>query len=156
MRILNPRGSKYLPMECGYCKGACKKAGKQRTGVQKYQCKGCGKFQQAKYKNKACLVGTDSQIVSHVKEGCGIWNIARLLGIAKGTVITRINRIAQGVRPLEFKIANGTYEVDELHTFIGTKAMECYVSYALCRETGQVVDFVTWSRSKKTLGGGLG
>jgi insertion element IS1 protein InsB len=151
MRFLEPRGSKYHLMECNYCNGACKKAGRQRNDAQKYRCKVCGKYQQATYKNKAYQLDTDAQIVAHVKEGCGIWNIVRLLGIAKGTVISRIQRISKGIKPLEFTLEGCNYEVDEMHTFIGTKDVECYVTYALCRETKQVIDFVTGSRTKLNL-----
>jgi hypothetical protein len=49
----------YLLMECGYCKAACIKAGKQPCGRQKYRCKGCGKYEQAAYKYQACLPTTD-------------------------------------------------------------------------------------------------
>lgn len=139
-------------MECKHCKDRCTKAGHQADGTQKYQCKGCKKYQQPAYSYAACKAGTDGGIVSHVKEGCGIWNIARLLGIAKGTVIAKIKLIAKAIKPPEAEATNGTYEVDELHTFVGSKQNECYVSYALCRETKQVVGFVTGTRSKKSLG----
>ena len=122
-------------MECNYCEGVCAKAGKQPNGRQKYQCKGCGKHQQAEYRYKACGPGINATVVAHVKEGCGIWNTARLMGIAKGTVIARIKRIAKGIKPVDGFPDGCSYEVDELHTFVGSKQNECYVSYALCRET---------------------
>lgn len=151
MRFLRPHGSKYLLMECQHCKGTCKKVGKQRNGTQKYHCKSCGKYQQSEYKNKAWELGTNAEIVSHVKEGCGVWNISRLLQISKTTVIARIKQIALGIKPVAPASEGGRYEVDELHTFIGSKQGECYVSYALCRETKQVVDFVIGSRTKVNL-----
>lgn len=117
-------------MKCGHCEGNCKKAGVQRNGTQKYRCNGCGKYQQAEYKNKACEVGTDGQVVAHVKEGCGIWNNARLLGIAKGTVLTRIKRIALAIKPVVTVKEDCSYEVDEMHTFVGSKEKECYMRYA--------------------------
>jgi transposase-like protein len=93
-------------MECKYCKAGCKKDGRHPGGVQKYrsrfartQCKDCGKYQQSAYKNKACEPGTNARVISHVKEGCGTWNIARLLGIAKGTVTKRIRLIAKAINP---------------------------------------------------------
>lgn len=126
-------------MEYNHCDGACKKAGKQRNGTQKYRCKGCGKYQQAAYVNKAYQVGTNAQIVYHVKEGCGIWNknrgirrFPRLLRIAKGTgtlriprFFARIKRIAEGIKPVATVNEGQSYEVDELHTFIGSKDKVC-------------------------------
>jgi insertion element IS1 protein InsB len=138
-------------MECMYCKANCKKDGRHPGGVQKYRCKGCGKYQQAIYKYKACEAGTDARIVAHVKEGCGTWNIVRLLGIAKGTLTARIKRMALGIKSLAEFPEGGSYEMDELRTFVGSKCSECYVAYAMCRQTGEVVDFVTGQRTKENL-----
>lgn len=85
-----------------YCDGVCTKAGKQSCGTQKYHCKDCKKYQQAKYQKKAWMAGTDQSIIAHVKEGCGIWNTARLMGVAKGTVLSRIKAIAKVIkRPVQ-------------------------------------------------------
>jgi insertion element IS1 protein InsB len=138
-------------MECTYCKAGCNKVGRQASGRQKYRCKGCGKYQQAEYRNKACKVGTDTEIANHVKDGCGIWNISRLLRISKTTVIERIKRIAADIQAEASFPKNGSYEVDELHTFVGCKANECYVSYAICKVTRIVVDFVVGGRTKQNL-----
>jgi insertion element IS1 protein InsB len=135
MRFLGPHGPKYLLMECNYCKVVCKKAGKQRNGTQKYQCKACRKYQQATYCNKAYEVDMNARIVAHLKEGCGIWNMVRLLHISKSTVISRIKSIAAGIKPMASLPRGGIYEVDELHTFVGCKRNDCYVSYAMCRAT---------------------
>jgi insertion element IS1 protein InsB len=121
MRLLQARGPKYLLMECNYCAAACKKAGRQRNGTQKYQCKGCRKYQQAEYRNKAYAFGMDTRIVACVKEGCGIWNTARLLGISKSTVITKIKAIASTVKAVASFPKDGSYEVDEMHTLLAAK-----------------------------------
>jgi insertion element IS1 protein InsB len=151
MQLLQAHGSKYLLMECNYCSAACKKAGRQRNGAQKYQCKGCGKYQQAAYRNKAYEIGTDARIIALVKEGCGTWNIVRLAGIAKGTVTKKIKVIASGVKAVASFPKDGCYEVDELRTFVGRKDSECYVSYAMCKATRKVVDFVVGGRTKQVL-----
>jgi hypothetical protein len=84
----------------------------------------------------------DALLAAHVKEGCGISNIVRLLCITKGTAISRIRRLASGIAPPEWLPEGGDYELDEVRTFIGSKANECYLSYAICRHTRKVVDFV--------------
>jgi insertion element IS1 protein InsB len=91
-------------------------------------------------------------VVAHVKEGCGIWNTARLLGISKTTVIARIKAIAAKIIPPKIQRQGLDYEVDELHTFIGRKSVEHYICYAICRATRTVVDFVTGPRTKQNLG----
>jgi insertion element IS1 protein InsB len=113
-------------MKCIYCNGGCIKAGRQANGTQKYHCKVCGKYQQAEYLRKAWLPGTDAAIISPVKEGCGIWNTARLMKIAKGTVAARIKAIAARMAPPKTANQGLDYEVDELHTFIVSKQTECF------------------------------
>jgi transposase-like protein len=139
-------------MKCRQCDGPCKKAGQQPNGKQKYKCKLCGNYRQADYSYNAYKGGTDKQIVTHVKEGCGIWNIARLLHISKTTVLARIKRIAVGIKPEAVVDAGGTYEVDELHTFIGNKQAECYVSFALCRITEAGSKLRDWGKDQAKLG----
>jgi insertion element IS1 protein InsB len=139
-------------MECMNCKAACKKDGKQPNGRQKYRCKACGKYQLAEYSYNACKPDTDGSIISHVKEGNGIWNVARLLHISKATVLARKKRIARGIEAVASFPKDGIYEVDELHTFIGNKTNECYISYAICKATRQVVDYVVGGRTKQNLG----
>jgi insertion element IS1 protein InsB len=138
-------------MECKHCKANCKKDGKQPNGRQKYRCKGCGKYQQMEYRYEAWKAGKDQEIIAHVKEGSGIWNIARLLRISKTTVLAKIKRIALEIKSNGQFPKVGSYEVDELHTFIGSKATDCYVSYAMCKATRKVVDFVVGGRTKQNI-----
>jgi insertion element IS1 protein InsB len=91
-------------------------------------------------------------VAAYVKEGCGINNIARLMGISKVTVIKLIRSVAAAIGPPSAIPDNGSYEMDELHTFIGSKARECYVIYAICRNTRKVVDFIVGRRTKQNLG----
>jgi insertion element IS1 protein InsB len=139
-------------MKCTYCNGRCSKAGKQANGTQKYQCWVCKKYQQGDYVKKAWLPTTNTAVIAHVKEGCGIWNTARLLKISKTTVIARIKAIAAKIIPPKIDRQGLEFEVDELHTFIGKKSVERYVCYAICRATRTVVDFVTGPRTKHNLG----
>ena len=138
-------------MDCKQCAGRCTKAGKQPNGTQKFQCKGCKKYQQASYRYTACQPGTNRAIIAHVKEGCGIWNTARLMGIAKGTVISRIKSIATQIKPPKAQEKDLSYEVDELYTFIGNKEDSLYVCYAIERKTRTVIDFVVGPRTKENL-----
>jgi insertion element IS1 protein InsB len=110
-----------------YCNGRCPKAGKQANGTQKYQCKLCRRYQQAEYVRKAWQPETNTRVIAHLKEGCGIWNksrgirrFPRLMKIAKGTVAARIKAIAAKIVPPRIESRGLDYEVDELHTFIGT------------------------------------
>ena len=136
-------------INCQYCQSETIKFG-NADGNQRYRCKKCRKIQLASYKNCAYRASVNPDIVAHVKEGCGIRSIARLLRISANTVLRRIKSIANGIKKPMIPM-RGIYEVDELRTYIKNKAKECWVIYALDKQTGQVVDLKVGSRNKTNL-----
>jgi IS1 family transposase len=89
-------------------------------------------------------------VISHVKEGCGIRSIARLLNISVNTAMSRIKRIAAAInKPIP--AIGRTYEMDELKTYIKNKREECWVIYALDKQTGEVIDFKAGRRTNANL-----
>jgi insertion element IS1 protein InsB len=140
-------------MECQFCKGNCQKAGRQKNGAQKLYCKGCNKYQQPVYQNKACQ-GTVNPMISHlVCEGVGIRGIARVLQIGINTVLRRILAIADGIAKPIISKDQPSFEVDELWTYIGRKENEYWLAYALDKTNCPVMDFVIGKRTKATLKG---
>ena len=99
-------------LKCQYCQSETIKFG-MRGLSQRYRCKTCKKIQLADYKKRAYATYINSEIVAHVKEGCGIRSIARLLHIAAGTVLHRIQKIADSIKKPAIAIER-VYEVDEL------------------------------------------
>ncbi|MHB8209566.1 hypothetical protein [Mucilaginibacter sp.] len=78
------------------------------------------------YSNNAYTSTINHEVASRMKEGCGIRSIARLLNISIITVLSRIKRIAVGIiKPIP--AMGGTYEMDELKTYIKNKRNECWV-----------------------------
>jgi len=135
---------------CRFCDGNLVKAGKQKDGTQRYRCKYCEKYQQLEYKSPALSVDTEC-LVNIYLEGCGIRSLSRIFGISPGTVLNKIKMAAKSIQnPLKFKPLS-SYEMDEMYTFIGNKSDETWISYAIERESKQVVDFVVGSRSKVNL-----
>jgi len=67
--------------ECNHCSGLLIKHG-ITGGRQRYKCKSCKATQMSFYTNNACNLMINSDIANHVKEGCGIRSIARLLDIS--------------------------------------------------------------------------
>lgn len=134
---------------CHHCLGPTIKFGKIRN-QQRYHCKSCNKTQLSDYLKKAYTPGTNSYIINHVKEGCGIRSIARLLNISPNTVIQRIKNIASNIKKPPIN-TNRVYEVDELKTYIKKKSAECWVIYALDKQNGQVVDLKVGRRTKINL-----
>ncbi|MCB0738922.1 MAG: IS1 family transposase [Bacteroidetes bacterium] len=135
---------------CKACQGELIKAGKQKNGTQRYVCKQCRKYQQLDYKNNACQVGTSS-LVNIYLEGCGIISLGRIFGISPSTVLNKIKQATNQVKkPVKFPPYQ-SYEIDEMHTFVGQKDRQIWITYAMERTSKQVVDFVVGSRNKENL-----
>ena len=84
-------------INCQYCQSETIKFGKAGW-AQWYRCKNCKKPQLHLYKKHAYKASVNLDIAAHIKEGCGIRSIARLLGISAGTVLSRIKRIADSIK----------------------------------------------------------
>lgn len=135
---------------CTYCHGNSIKYGKNGIGTQRYQCKDCRKVFLSSYINQAYVLGTNDSIAEHIKEGCGIRSIARLLRISTTTVLKRIIHIAKGiVRP--FTLLRKEYELDELCTYVKKKTNLIWLVYAIRRDNREVADFTIGNRTNKTL-----
>ena len=138
-------------MECLYCGRRCRRAGRQKKGAQRFYCATCEKYQQSSYRYKACSASTSRQIKALVRESVGVRGIARILGIARQTVLKRTVLIAKTIsRPVD-KLDQPSFEVDELWTYLNRKDNEYWVAYAIDRRTRSVVDFVVGTRTKATL-----
>ena len=136
-------------INCRHCQGEMIKFG--NVGCkQRYRCKSCNRTQLQDYSNQACKAGISPDIAAHVKEGCGIRSISRLLHIAAGTVVSRIKKIANDIKKPTITTEK-VYEVDELKTFVKNKSKEHWVIYALDRQSKQVVDYKVGGRTKKNL-----
>ena len=137
-------------MKCIYCKKDCYKKGK-RNGIQRYQCKHCKKYQQQKYTRPIIPQEKYERVKELSNEGNGISSISRLEHISKSSVLRIIIRISSKIKETICQETNQTYEIDELRTFCGDKANECWVIYAINKTTGKVVDFVVGRRTKKNI-----
>jgi insertion element IS1 protein InsB len=136
-------------ISCRYCGSLTIKFGKAGAS-QRYRCKSCRKIQLDAYVKHAYEASVNSNIAAHVKEGCGIGGIARLLSISAGTVITRIKTIAGNIKKPAIATCR-TYEVDELKTYIKKKTNDYWVIHAFDKESRQVVDFKVGKRTKKNI-----
>ncbi|HTK18436.1 MAG TPA: IS1 family transposase [Mucilaginibacter sp.] len=136
-------------VSCQYCQSKTIKFGKAR-GSQRYRCKKCRKIQLAIYKKHAYQASVNTDVATHVKEGCGIRSIARLLHISANTVLRRIKRIAYAIQKPAI-LSGQICEVDELRTYIQNKSKECWIIYALNKQNGQVIDFKVGRRTKDNI-----
>ena len=138
-------------MVCRYCDhDGCIKKGKRKS-IQRYYCKKCSKYFQDKYRYHAYDLSTNNLIKSLLREGCGVRGISRVMKISCGTVLSRMLKIAKTIKPLSFYRLGCKFEVDELWSFIGNKSNVTWITYAIERETGEVVGFFVGSKSKETI-----
>ena len=134
---------------CRHCQSETIKFGKF-NGRQRQRCKTCKKTQLEDYINRACQHDINPSIVAHLKEGCGIRSIARLLHISATTVIARIQKIANSIKKPAIKTER-IYEVDELKTYVKKKTNDYWVIYAIDKDSGAVVDLKVGKRNKKNI-----
>ena len=139
----------FVDGNCANCQSKPVKYGKSQN-KQRYYCKSCKKTWLASYTNQVCLPSVNPNIIALTKEGCGIRSTARLLRISATTVISRIQKIADGIKKPQISIGS-SYEVDELKTYIKRKINDYWVIYAIAKESGAVVDYKVGKRSKKNL-----
>lgn len=139
---------------CIHCRGTLIKYGYTRNKKQRYQCKLCKKTQVKNYHSNAYLPTINQQIIEHLKEGCGIRSISRLLRISTTTVIRKIIAISGPLKPPYF-VKGKEYEMDEIRTYIGKKTRQIWIAYAIQKDTKEVVDFRVGRRTNRTLKGVL-
>lgn len=142
-------------MECKNCQGLCVKKGCQNRR-QKYYCKICKLYQQKTYTYRLCTKADEETIVKLNNIGVGISGIASFTGLSKSNVVNKIKEISRKVIQPVLSETRQKYEVDEMHTFIGSKKDACYITYAINKITKQVIDLVVGSRTKETIGKVIG
>ena len=150
-RFINLHAIIYLMMNCSHCNQVCIKAGKQKSGVQKFLCRTCRKYQQAHYVRNAWRPNTGELVVLLVREGLSMRGIARILSISLSTVLVKIRKVAAGISKPSRSVRKHVYEIDELWTFIGRKTDEAWVMYAFDRTSKEVMDFRVGARTKENL-----
>lgn len=126
------------------------KAGRLKNGTQRYRCKVCGKYQLLNYRRKSYEVDTSSLINIYL-EGCGIRSLSRIFGILSETVLNKIKKTANSIKNLAYFTPRSSYEMDEMYSFVGNKENQAWITYAIERQSRQVVDFVIGNRPKENL-----
>ncbi|WP_345003828.1 IS1 family transposase [Snuella lapsa] len=138
-------------MECRRCQGKCNKNGCQVDGVQRYYCRNCKLSQQKTYTYKAYRASTNRKIHTLLINSCGINDISRILQISRHTVRKRLLQMARSLKPLKTHASYQNYEMDEMHVKVLGMGDYCYLSYAINRNTKEVIHFCIGSRTSKQL-----
>ena len=78
---------------CAHCHGKdVVKNGKDLSGTQCWQCKGCKKYFRLSYKYNACQQGIKQKIIKLTLNSSGVRDIGRVLRINKNTVISVLKK----------------------------------------------------------------
>jgi insertion element IS1 protein InsB len=140
--------------ECARCGSLdLVKNGHDYKGSQKYHCKTCGRYgtvqAQTGYSMKV-----RNQVKCAVLERLSLRGIERIFGLSRRTVsrwlaqwITQVPAIESKLLPA---VAEDVLELDELWSFVGSKAQERWLWLALCRRTRQVVAYWLGDRSENS------
>jgi insertion element IS1 protein InsB len=129
------------------------KNGHDYKGAQKYHCKTCGRYGtlQAQSGYSSAVQGV---IKRAVLERLSLRGIERLFGLSRRTVcrwlrtwMAQVPSIGSSLLPAQ---PQDVLELDELWSFVGSKAQERWLWLALCRRTRQVVAYWLGDRSENS------
>jgi len=124
--------------------------GKKSYKPQNYLCKDCKR--QFIADSDRIYKGTIAWYIDAIKRalvrGCGIRDVAVILEVSIGKVLKTLVENHYDVNPKQKHYTR--LEVDELWTFVGSKANKKWLIYAYDRESGEIVAYVWGDRSTKT------
>ena len=152
--------SVYEKVNCPHC--GCddvRKFGKLGN-KQRYQCnKGCGKTFRTEYSYKAYNPGVKDKIVDMAVNGSGIRDTARVLKVSATTVMSTIKKACNLVKVNYRYLENQTnlsvslfkleVEADEQWSFVGKKANQRWLWFAIEHISREVLAFTFGSREDK-------
>lgn len=141
---------------CPYC--GCHRLIKNGStrGVPKWQCKACGRQTSL----RGDQVETDrqndqarSEAVLLYLSGLSLNAIAVLKSVVPSTILRWVRQYAEerAAKPRPGPGGVIVMELDELWHFVGNKANKLWIWLALCRDTGQLVDWQCGDRAQATL-----
>lgn len=137
-------------MKCKRCNFACKKAGKQKSGNQKYKCNSCGLYQQSHYIYKACTKEVHDQFSRMYRMGCGANKMASFLKISINTLQKWVGK-ARNLEPNSNIEPGGIYDIDEFQTCVGKKEKKVWVTYGWHIKNRAAVSLHIGGRSSEDL-----
>ena len=110
-------------MDCPYCQSNDEqiKAGKNRSGTQRYLCKACGRHHTPEPKQQGYPDDVRRQAVQMYVDGANLRRIGRHLGVNHQSVANWVSAYAARLPAAPLPEEVETIEMDELHTFIEDK-----------------------------------
>jgi IS1 family transposase len=123
--------------------------GKKTYNVQNYLCKDCRhQFIAASGKYNGTIAWVVSAISRALVRGCGIRDIAVILEVSIGKILKTLLETNYEIKAKKKHYVR--LEVDELWTFVKSKACKKRLIYAYDRDSGEIAAYVWGGRSAKT------
>jgi transposase len=82
----------YEAARCRFCESVDLSKYGMQNGNQRCKCNACGRVFKLTYTYRACEPGVKEQMVEMALNGSGIRDTARVLSVAKGTVISELKK----------------------------------------------------------------
>jgi insertion element IS1 protein InsB len=137
-------------MNCRYCQHVCIKKGMVKT-IQRYRCQLCKRYQQNNYVYHRFDENDRLAITEHIRNGCGVRDMARLLKLAPSSVLKAIKRYAKQLTKPQLPEREQTYEMDEMTVAVASQK-DVYLAYGMNIRTGKIIDFNVGARNKEMIG----
>ncbi len=141
----------YIQIACPSCE--CEdlvKNGHSENGTQRYRCKDCRRSFQWEYTYQAWLPEVKAQIETQTRNGSGIRDISRNLGISKTTVLSELKKkdpaevnwgYAEYLKTLPHPDLHVEIRVegDEFWSYVKKKSQQRWTWYVVDRATGTIL-----------------
>lgn len=140
---------------CTKCQSTnLRRNGKTKGGKQKYVCKDCGAYGSVDPQQSPYSEQEKEQILAAYQERASMRGIQRVFGTTPKTLARwlekKVDRLPPQRDQLLPRAANDVLELDEVWSFVGSKANQAWLWTALCRRTRQIVGWVLGSRDAFT------
>ncbi|WP_440581557.1 IS1 family transposase, partial [Tannerella forsythia] len=118
---------------------------------QRYKCKNCGCNYTVEMKSTAKPKSMKKQALHLYLEGLGFRSIGRILGVSNVSVLNWIRDFGHKVQELSSQNQDiEMVELDEMHSYIGSKKNFCWIWIAVDRYGKRFINFFIGDRSNET------
>jgi IS1 family transposase/transposase-like protein len=129
------------------------KNGTNKCGNQQYHCKDCGVYRVLEPKQQYPPEKKQTVLKAYL-ERPSLRGLARIFGMARQTIARWVSEHVHSLPDLHQTVepakADDVLEVDEVWSFVQSKAQKRWLWTAICRRTGQIVAFVVGDRSQES------
>jgi len=129
------------------------KNGHNKVNSQQAHCKDCGAYFVLEPKSPPQQDAKDT-ILKAALERCSLRGLERIFTVARQTIATWIAAMVRALPPFRASVQPArpadVLELDEMWSFVGEKAAQCWLWTVMCRRTRQVIAYVLGDRSDET------